>query len=176
MARLLMVLSSLSPLFLLWAIRGNRVIPDAYFISICLGFALLPTGFLWCRVRIARKENDTRSLPVGATEDHKGHVLVYLFAILLPLYGEEMTSVRDLMAMMVALALIVFLFWRLNLHYINVLFAIGRYQVFSVLPPTDDNRHTARERFVLITRRPYLEPGDLCVAYRLSNTVYLEKT
>ena len=29
-ARLLMVLSSILPLFILWAIRGNRLIPDHY--------------------------------------------------------------------------------------------------------------------------------------------------
>jgi len=33
-ARLLMVLSSVSPLFILWAIRGNSLIPDHYFISL----------------------------------------------------------------------------------------------------------------------------------------------
>jgi len=34
-ARLLMVLSSISPLFILWAIRGNTLIPDRYFIAFC---------------------------------------------------------------------------------------------------------------------------------------------
>ena len=34
-ARLLMVLSSISPLFILWAIRGNSLIPDHYFVGFC---------------------------------------------------------------------------------------------------------------------------------------------
>ena len=49
-ARLLMVLSSLSPLFVLWAIRGNRLIPNAYFTSACVLLAFLPSAFLWWRV------------------------------------------------------------------------------------------------------------------------------
>jgi len=35
-ARLLMVVSSLAPLFLLWAIRGAPPVPDCYWIGGCL--------------------------------------------------------------------------------------------------------------------------------------------
>jgi len=41
-ARLLMVVSSLAPLFLLWALRGAPSIPDKYWIAICLGLAAFP--------------------------------------------------------------------------------------------------------------------------------------
>ena len=34
-ARLLMVLSSVSPLFILWAIRGNSLIPGSWFAGFC---------------------------------------------------------------------------------------------------------------------------------------------
>ena len=78
--------------------------------------------------------------------------------------------------MMVALGLIVFLFWRLNLHYINVLFAFGGYQVFAVFPSAEGNEYTAHDTLVVITRRRHLRPGDYCIAYRLSNTVYLERS
>ena len=76
--------------------------------------------------------------------------------------------------MIVALAFIVILFWRLNLHYMNVFFAFADYQIFTVSPPQDDNPYTGREKFVLITQRRVLFPGDQFLAYRLSNTVYLE--
>ena len=116
-ARLLMVLSSLAPLFVLMAIRGNCLFPEVYFVAACLALAILPSMFLWWRVRNARRQNDTRPLVTGPTEDHRGHVLVYLFATLLPFYREEIGNYRDLLAMCAALGLIVFLFWRLNLHY-----------------------------------------------------------
>ena len=176
LARLLMVLSSLAPLFVLMAIRGNSLIPEGYFTGACVSLATLPSVFLWWRVRTARREDDVRALTTGPTEDHRGHVLVYLFATLLPFYREEIGSCRDLLAMCVALGLIVFLFWRLNLHYMNVFFAVAGYQVFTVSPPDDGNLHTGRESFVLITRRRQLQEAQRVNAYRLSNTVYLEKS
>ena len=106
-ARLLMVLSSLAPLFVLMAIRGNSLFPEIYFASACLALAILPSIFLWRRVRIARKAKDTRDLLIGPAEDHRSHVLVYLFATLLPFYREEIASCRDLLAMCAALGLIV---------------------------------------------------------------------
>lgn len=174
-ARLLMVLSSLAPLFVLMAIRGNCLFPEEYFVAVCLALAILPSMFLWWRVRNARTQNDIRTLVTGPTEDHRGHVLVYLFATLLPFYREEIGNYRDLLAMCAALGLIVFLFWRLNLHYLNLFFAIVRYQVFTVSPPEDENPYTGQESFVLITRRRQLREGEQFVAFRLSDTVYLER-
>ena len=175
MARLLMVLSSLAPLFVLLGIRGNSLIPDAYFIGICAVLIVLPISFLLLRIHTAKKNNDLRELTAGSSEDNRNHVLVYLFVTLLPFYRQEIASYRDLSAMLVALAFIVFLFWRLNLHYMNIFFAFCNYQVFTISPPEDNNPYSGREKFVLITRRPYLLSGDRFHAYRLSNTVYLEK-
>ena len=170
-----MVLSSLSPLFVLWAIRGNSLFPNAYFAGACILLATLPTAFLLLRIHVARKNKELRELFVGGTEDHRSHVLVYLFATLLPFYREDLATLRDLAAMLVALAFIVFLFWQLNLHYINVLFALRRYQVFTVWPPVDGNRYTDHDKLVLITRRKALTPGERLRAYRISDTVYLER-
>jgi len=114
-ARLLMVLSSISPLFLLWGIRGNKIVPDRYLIPSCVAMLILPTLFLWLRTRTAMKQQDRRELVIGHAEDHKGHILVYLFAMLLPLYPIDTSTWRDFWALLAALALIVFLFWHLNL-------------------------------------------------------------
>ena len=136
--------------------------------------AIAPSAFLVLRVNTARSNSDKRTLTVGIGEDQRAHVLVYLFAILLPFYREEIATHRDLAAMLVALAFIAFLFWHLNLHYINILFALFGYRVFTVSPPQDNNRYTGRESFILITRRGYLLPGDQLSAYRLSDSVYVE--
>lgn len=52
-ARLLMVLSSISPLFILWAIRGANVkgLPEWCFLAFCALMIVVPNGFLWWRVR-----------------------------------------------------------------------------------------------------------------------------
>lgn len=173
-ARLLMVLSSISPLFILWAIRGNNLIPDHWFIALCISMVILPNAFLWLRVHTARKQADKRELTVGTADDHRDHILVYLFAMLLPFYSEEIGTWRDLGATLAALAFIVFLFWHLNLHYMNLLFAVRGLRVFTVYSPADGNPLTGKSRQAVITRRVSLASGDRIVAYRLSDTVYLE--
>jgi len=173
-ARLLMVLSSISPLFILWAIRGNSLIPDLYFIGFCALMVVVPNGFLWLRIQTAKEQSDKREITVGTADDHRDHILVYLFAVLLPFYSEGIGTWRDLGATVAALAFIVFLFWHLNLHYMNLLFAVRHFRVFTVYPRADGNPLTGRTRQALITRRVSLVSGDRIVAYRLSDTVYLE--
>lgn len=173
-ARLLMVLSSISPLFILWAIRGNSLVPDRWFLWYCALMVFVPNAFLWLRIRTAKKQSDKREITVGTADDHRDHILVYLFAMLLPFYSEETGTWRDLSATVAALAFIVFLFWHLNLHYMNLLFAALGFRVFTVYPPADGNPLTGKTRQALITRRVSLASGDKVIAYRLSDTVYLE--
>lgn len=173
-ARLLMVLSSISPLFILWAIRGNQLIADAYLIGLCVFMVVVPNVFLWLRIATARRLQERRELVVGKAEDHRDHLLVYLFSMLLPFYGAELATLRDLAALLVALGFIVFLFWHLNLHYMNVLFAALGYRVFTIYPPSDGNPLSGKTSQVLITRRVGLSAGQHVVSYRLSDTVYFE--
>jgi hypothetical protein len=173
-ARLLMVLSSISPLFILWGIRGNSLIPDRYFLTFCALMVVLPNIFLWMRVKTARKLQEKREIVVGAAEDHRDHLLVYLFAMLLPLYAIDFRAWRDVATALVALGFIVFLFWHLNLHYMNVLFAALGFRVFTVYPPKDNNQLTGKGSYALITRRVNISSGERLIAYRLSDTVYME--
>lgn len=173
-ARLFMVLSSMSPLFILWAIRGNCLVPDSYHFIFCALLVLLPNAFLCLRVFIAKRNRDRRELSIGQADDHREHLLVYLFAMLLPFYSVGLDNVRDLASTLVALSFIIFLFWHLNLHYLNLVFALLGYRVFTVYPPTDGNTLTGVLPFIVITRRVRLLPGQQIHMYRLSDTVYLE--
>ena len=172
--RFILVLSSISPLFILWAVKGIALLPDIYFVPCCSALATLPTIVLFRREKIARKQRDTHTLPVGRVEDHRGHVLVYLFAMLLPFYTQDVNSCRELFALILALSFIVFLFWHLNFHYMNILFAIRGFHVFTVYPPPQDNQYASANSYILITRRRSLTTGQQIVGLRLSNTVYLE--
>ena len=174
--RFFLVLSSISPLFVLWAVRGVAVLPDLYFVTVCSVLATFPTMALFWRENIARAHQDVRSLSVGRFEDNRGHVLVYLFAILLPFYRQDVESWRELSALILALAFIVFLFWHLNFHYMNILFAIRGYNVFTVYPPQQNNEYASFDSYILITRRGSLILGQSIVGLRLSNTVYMEKS
>jgi len=173
-ARLLMVLSGVSPLFILWAIRGSKVLPDHYLLEFCAFMVVVPNLFLWLRIRTAKKQQLKKELVVGSAEDHRDHLLVYLFAMLLPFYSIDTNSWRDFSALITALGFVVFLFWHLNLHYMNIIFAMGGYRVFTILPSADDNPISGRASLVLITPRFSVLSGDRIVAYRLSDTVYFE--
>ena len=95
LARLLMVIGSLAPLFLLWALRG-AVLSDRWSGALCLTLAVVPNLVLVWRWRLARQRNDHRVIIVGTARDQSEHLLVYLFAMLLPLYAANLTSGREL--------------------------------------------------------------------------------
>lgn len=173
-ARLLMVLSSISPIFILWAIRGNSLVPEPYFLSFCGIMVILPNLFLWWRIQTARKLQEIREITVGSAEDHRDHLLVYLFAMLLPFYTANLSSWREVATALAALGFIVFLFWHLNLHYMNIVFAAAGYRVFTIYPIDDNNPLSGKTGFVLITKRIAVGPRSQVRCYRLSDTVYFE--
>lgn len=172
--RLLMVLSSISPIFIIWAILGNCLIPEHYFITLCVLLIFVPNFILWWRIRTARKHKDERNLTIGKSEDYRHHLLVYLFAMLLPFYSQEFASWREFVAVFVALTFIVFLFWHLNLHYLNLIFAIQRYRIYTVSPLNSENPYSGRENWVIITKRLHLSSGEQITALRVTDTLYLE--
>jgi hypothetical protein len=94
--------------------------------------------------------------------------------MLLPFYAADLGTYRDLAAALAALCFIVFLFWHLNLHYMNLLFAVRGYRVFTVNPPADDNPLSGKVSQVLITRRIFVLPGEHLKVYDLSDTVSME--
>lgn len=173
--RLMMVLSSMTPLFVLWAIRGVSVIPDKYFVLLCLAFIVAPNAILYYRVIIAKNKGDNKTITVGTADDHRDHILVYLFAMLIPLYDANLGAERDFAATVVAFMFIVFLFWHLNLHYMNLIFAIFGYRVYTINPPRQEDGISGIESFVLLTKRSTLLSGHKITALRLSNTVFLEQ-
>jgi hypothetical protein len=172
--RLIMVLSSMAPLFLLWAVRGSSLLPNLYFIPGCLIVATVPTLLLMRRIQLAKKTNDCQTKTVFKADDHKDHILVYLFATLLPFYTADLQSYREFAATLLALLFILFLFWHLNMHYMNLLFAIQGYRVFTVSPNPADP-HGSKSPFVILAKRTVLTEGETLETYRLSDTVFIEK-
>lgn len=173
--RLVMVLAGMAPLFILWAIRGVQSIPDSYLIPACLALALLPNLYLWLRIDMSRRKGLKTVLAISRADDHRQHLLAYLFAMLLPLYDANLGDWRALGAVIVAFLFVLFLFWHLNLHYMNVFLAIAGYRVYTIQPPagSGDGR-IVPEPFVLITRRPFVNDGDEISALYISRTLYFE--
>jgi hypothetical protein len=166
----------MAPLFILWALRGSSIVKDVYFIPACLGLAILPSLVLLRREEIAKSNKDVRTITVGKAEDNRDHILVYLFAMLLPFYTVNMGDIREFVATIAALLIIIFLFWHLNMHYMNLIFAIRGYRVFTILPPSQkENPYTGQRPFVLLTKRSTIADDTTIQTYRLSDTVFIEK-
>lgn len=176
LARFCMALASLSPLFILWAIRGIKCVPDKFLIPVCVGLVVLPNLVLFGRLAIARRANDVQSKVIESADDHRDHLLVYLFAVLLPLWDAGADTTRSAVGIMVALMFVIFLFWHMNLHYMNVLFAVMGRRVYSVYDRTSESSATDPAGFILITWRTAIPAGTRVDAYRISNRVYWEKT
>lgn len=171
-ARLMMVIGSFWPLFLLWAIRGSKLLDDCTLIILCTFLIIFPNLFLLWRIKRAKKNQDVRVITVENPEDHRDHILIYLFAILLPIYSLNLDTVRDSVVVTVALILILFIFWIMDLHYMNLFFAILGYYLFTINPEQTDDQ--PRNSFVLITKKSLLNSGKRITAHRISDTVFIE--
>ena len=168
-ARLALVISSLAPLYVLWGLRGIPSIPDFWLWVGITSIIVFSYGILFARIQVARSHGDRKMLEIGDTTDHREHLLTYLVANLLPLYDANVGNLREVYAMFVAYLFIVFLFWHMNLHYMNPLFAFCGYRIFSVQSPG-----APEACFVVITKKPYLKKGSTVQPLRLSNTVYFD--
>jgi len=174
LARLLMVLASFSPLFLLWAIRGTTLFNKYVFVAICGLLIVVPNAFLLWRIGKAQSNSDVKTISVAFAEDHREHVIVYLFAILFPVYSLSLDTFSNFLSAVVALTIILALFWCLNLHYINIFFSFFGYNLFTLVPPQRNDGISGEERLVLITPRAFIRKDEQIDAVRISDTVFFE--
>ena len=172
--RVLMVLSSFSPLFILWAVQGSSLISNWWLLPVCGLAFLLPNAGLYLRIKLAIKKQHSYELTIGTSEDHTNDVLVYLLAMLLPLYSPELSSIQGVLADGLAFVLIVALFYKLRLHYINPVLIFLGYHIFAVRAPDDGNPLNSNGQFFLITRRLSLD-GERLPCYVISDTWLLER-
>lgn len=173
--RFLLIWSSLSPVFLLWALRGTAAVPDKIFVPICLALFLVPSVVLWLLWRRNVHIENTRTIEIRSAQDPKDHLLTYLFAMLLPLWQAGLGTPRDLYASFAALLLIIFVFWHMGLHYMNVLFAVRGYRVYTVQAGAEgDNQKLLT--YAVISKRSHIPVGGaVLTGYRLGGNVLVDK-
>ena len=171
--RLCMVVAGFAPLFILVGIRGVEAIPDRWVWAVCICLVVVPYLVVFLRLFSVWRHEPLRPIVVGQVEESRSHIVTYLFVTLLPFYRQDLGDVRDLIAIVVAVVFIIFLFWHLNLHYVNILLAIFGYRVYTVRPRDDDaNPYTGHVPIVVITRKGSLAPGRNITGYRLSDSLY----
>ncbi|MCF3628489.1 hypothetical protein RJ527_10450 [Thalassospiraceae bacterium LMO-SO8] len=177
--RFLLVWSSLSPVFLLWAIRGVEKVPDIIWIPACVMLFLLPTILLWMFFRRAKRQENYKTITIHSSKDQREHLLTYLFAMLIPLFDANLGGYRDLVAIFVALLFVLFLFWHMRLHYMNLFFAMYGYRIFTVeavsgtnLADGDNPRFAT---YAILSKRHNLDAGKPLKGWRLGGNVLVDQ-
>jgi hypothetical protein len=165
--KLMMLLSSLAPLFILIGIRGMDKLINYNLLWIIIGLILIiPFTILLLRIQAAKKSDDKFNVNVQQSKLNKEYLFTYLFTVLLPLYSVTVTSEKELIAIFFAILFVIFVLWNLNLHFINIFFAAKGYKVYTL--PNQDSA-------ILLSIRNNI-PEDIIsiTAHRLSNSVFIE--
>lgn len=177
--RFLLVWSSLSPVFLLWAIRGVDTIRDAVWVPICIALFLLPSVLLFFFFRRAKKQQNDKTITIRSAKDQREHLLVYLFAMLIPLFDANLGGYRDLIAVFVALLFVLFLFWHMRLHYMNLFFALFGYKIFTVEAGSGNEIMGGgtpnASTYAVLSKRHHLTPEEVLTGWRLGGNVLVDK-
>lgn len=165
--KFMMLLSSMAPLFILIGIRGlNNVISDVYLWSTIGLMVGVPHAILAFRLVRTKISNDTYTLNVKKAINNKEYLFTYLFTVLLPLYSVSTSSIRDIWAISAAICFVLFVLWNMNLHFINLMFALMGYKVFIL-----EEHNNA----ILLTKRiRIIDTVNEIQVYRLSNSVFIE--
>lgn len=179
LTRFILVWSSLSPVFVLWAVRGVDAIGDQYWIPICVALFLMPSLVLWWILQQARKSENTKTIHISSAKDQREHLLTYLFAMLIPLFDANTDGMRDLTAVSLVFIFVMFLFWHMRLHYMNLFFALRGYRIFTIearIGTTEKDRKSNRfVTYAVISRRHFIPDDDTLTGYRLGGRVLFDK-
>ncbi|MDY8111092.1 hypothetical protein U0C82_18370 [Fulvimarina sp. 2208YS6-2-32] len=106
--RFVLVWSSLSPVFLLWAIRGVDAVVDWVWVPACVALFALPSALLAFILYRARKSENLKTIAVHEAWDQREHLLTYLFAMLIPLFDANLGGLRDILAVGCAILFVMF--------------------------------------------------------------------
>jgi ABC-type xylose transport system permease subunit len=176
-ARFILVLSSLSPLFILWGVRGSEAVGDEVWILFCAAMVIVPNVFLGLQLHVARRRGNRKTIEVKVCRDQTEQLLVYLFAMLIPLFGVELNGIRGLAALLLAVLFVAFIFWHMQLHYMNLFWAIFGYRIFTV-ETASEGRETSDSRrsqsYVVISKRESIESGKPLTGLRLGGNVLVD--
>jgi hypothetical protein len=173
--RLIFVIATLTPLFVMWTIKGSAVIPNSILILSSAAIIIISNGIIFFRWHIAIKQKQIVEAIVQKSTDHTEHLVVYLLAVFLAIYSSTTGTMREVFATLFAVALIILLFWFSRLHYLNLVFATMGYKTFTVTRKHPDNNFNKTTKVVVLSKRDQINPEEKITCYRLSHDLWIEK-
>ena len=183
--RLMMIIGSFAPLFILLIIKGSPTITDKNLQTVSLvpeniyswtlaALAIIPTLAICLRIRHSLKAKDSRTITAGEVTDSREQLLIYLLPLILPLYQNSYSSMRDVWAVLALMLFIIYILYHLDLHYMNLIFAFFGYRVYTVRAEDSKNPANSQCPFVILSRRHNIPSGVELSLHRISDTVYIE--
>jgi hypothetical protein len=169
----MMILASLSPVFLVWAIVGMDKISDWYFISSCVLAVAIPHLIIFRMISVALKTRTEKQITIETAKDAKEHLLTYFMPLVLPVMAVTFSTWRGFAATLFLFSIMAFASWHLRVFYINVFFALFGYRIFKITQPENPLSHSIDER-ILISKRTQLDKGTVLSAVNLGGNVYYE--
>ena len=124
---------------------------------------------MYLRISSSKKRDDKVTFQVKSVSDNKEHLLVYLFTVLVPLYQAGFDSNREIGLIIAVFCFVVFLFLHLNLHYMNFIFALFGYKIYTL----EVGNHS--RKIALLSKKDFIESNSTQHFLRISNTVYFDK-
>lgn len=167
----MMILASLSPVFLVWAIIGMEKIEDRIFVPTCLLLVFIPHLFIIRRINVGLKTRSEKKITVETAKDSREHLLTYFMPLALPIMAVSFSSWRGFAATIFLFLIMAFASWHLRVFYVNVFFALFGYRIFKITQPPSEISHSLDER-ILITKRIQLDKGDTLITVNLGGNVY----
>lgn len=165
--RTMLAISSLSPLFVLVAIKGSELVCPLYLMIGCFAAIAIPVFFIYIRISRANSNNDKVTLSISIVEDSRDHLLVYLFSVLVPLFQSNLDTYRGVALFLVVFMLVTYLFVHLRLYYTNIIFALFGYKLFSLVLQEG-------ARVVLLSKKESIIETKIS-ALRVTNFLYIDE-
>lgn len=165
----MLVIASLSPVFIVWAVLGNPKIPDNYFIPACSLFVTVPHLIILYRIKAAKRQNNFVTKKVYNSKDSKEQLLTYFLPLVLPLMAVSFQSWRAFSATIVVFIIMAFASWHLEIYYLNIFFAIFGYRIYQI-----NSDGTQPSTQVLITKRSYIPDDETIHALHLGANIFYE--
>ncbi|MES2154431.1 MAG: hypothetical protein V4510_04775 [bacterium] len=149
--RAMLVVSSFSPVLLVWALRGMPAAPSirlgswhldgawaaASGVSLAIMFPLTIVVVRWLR---AAKERSYSTFTFERVEDDRAQVFDYLVAVLLSMFFVDVATERGLLAGLTGLLLVIWIFMFLGLHHVNLPLSFRGYRIYMGWPSNSGAR------------------------------------
>ena len=168
--RFILVLASMSPLFILLAIRGIGIIPFEYYFPGFMFLAIAPNAYMAFRLWQAKKLNDRKIVQIDGYSDRREQLLTFVFAMLMPLFQSGVTTEADLYAALCAFLFVIYIFGNMELYYVNFWIAVCGYRIVEIQASGPGSTS-----HILITSRKVIPQGLRLTPLRVTDFLLFDK-